>query len=367
MTARRWGRKNDDMKPHGSKPDPISPLDEGILAQARAYQDRLTKPPGSLGRLEELACRLCGIGRRVPPLVSRTRVCVFAADHGITAHHRVSPYPRTVTRQMVLNFAAGGAAINALAAATQSDLLVWDVGVADAPHSPAWPNRVFARSIAPGTRDITSEAAMSDEQLTRAFEVGREAAELCMNDEVHAVGLGEMGIGNTTIASALTAALIDCPIALTVGRGTGADDTMLGTKVRVIERALALHGDHRDDPIEALRCLGGFEIAAMCGLTLEAARRGIAVVTDGFIATVAVALAVRMEPHARDYVFAAHLSSEPGHRLLLEDLGLVPLLDLHMRLGEGTGAALALGLLRAAAASMAGMATFDGAGVSGPS
>jgi nicotinate-nucleotide--dimethylbenzimidazole phosphoribosyltransferase len=262
---------------------------------------------------------------------------------------------------MVLNFIQGGAAINCLARAANVDLRVVDVGVAgELPET----SGLIARRVAPGTRNFCCEPAMTDEQASAAMAVGIDMAEQAVADGCDLLGFGEMGIGNTTAAAAITAALTGCSVREAVGRGTGADDACLARKISAIERALAFHDGQLANPIDVLTRMSGLEIAAMCGFCLGGAARRVPIMIDGFIATAAAALAARIEPAVKDYLFSAHLSAEPGHRRLLDFLGLVPLLNLDMRLGEGTGAVLAIQLLQAAAAAFTGMATFASAGIS---
>jgi nicotinate-nucleotide--dimethylbenzimidazole phosphoribosyltransferase len=270
---------------------------------------------------------------------------VFAANHGVT-EEGVSPYPAEVTAQMVQNFGAGGAAINALARAAQANVSVLDVGVAQ------------------GTRNLAREPAMSEDEMLAAIETGRAEAVRARSDSVALLGLGEMGIGNTTAASAIASALTGLPPSRVTGPGTGLDDKGRRHKVEVIERALALHRLPSRGPLEVLRSVGGLEIAALAGLCLEAASQRIAIVVDGFIASAAFAIAATLAPGVKDYAFFSHLSGEPGHRALLDFLGVEPLLDLGLRLGEGTGAALAMPILGAAVAAHNEMATFAEAGVS---
>ncbi len=342
---------------------PIRPIDPHWIRLAEARQLELTKPPGSLGRLEEIANRCAAIFENLSFRLSRPRIVLFAGDHGVCAEG-VSPYPQEVTAQMVFNFLNGGAAINCLARAAGIDLEVVDVGVA-APLPPL--PGLTARRIACGTRNFCHEPAMTREQAEGALQVGFEIAGQAVAEGSNLLGFGEMGIGNTTTAAALTAALTGCAPADAVGRGTGADEACIARKIAAIERAFAAHSGRLADPLEMLSRIGGLEIAAMCGYCLGAASRRRPVVTDGFIATAAAALAVRLDPNVKDYLFAAHLSSEPGHRRLLAALDVRPLLDLEMRLGEGTGAALAMQIMEAAAAAFTGMATFASAGVSGRS
>jgi nicotinate-nucleotide--dimethylbenzimidazole phosphoribosyltransferase len=312
----------------------VEPADARVRALAAARQARLTKPRGSLGRLEEIAERAAAARCTLEPRADDRAVFVFAADHGITAEG-VSAYPAHVTAQMVANFAAGGGAINAIARAVGADLWVVDVGVAaDLAPSP----RVLARKVAKGSRNFLGERAMRDDETLAALAVGIETLAEAAARGVEIVALGEMGIGNTTTAAAVTAALTGRPAREVVGRGTGADDEMLAHKISVVERALALHAPDPRSPLEVLGCVGGLEIAAICGACLGAAANRVLVVVDGLIA--------------------------PGHAALLDCLGLRPLLDLEIRLGEASGAALALPVVAAALATFREMATFESAGVS---
>jgi nicotinate-nucleotide--dimethylbenzimidazole phosphoribosyltransferase len=334
----------------------VGPRDASSEALARRRLDRLTKPPGSLGRLEEIAVRLAGIQRRERPTLSRKVIYTLAADHGVAAQG-VSAYPREVTGQMVLNFLRGGAAINVLSRLAGAALVVADFGVVSAP--PTHPSLRACR-IGPGTRDMTDEPAMTAAQAREAIEAG-----IGLVGESDVAGTGEMGIGNTTAASALTAVLAGAPVDRVTGRGTGIDDARRALKVRLIERALERHAPRAADPLGVLAAVGGFEIAGLAGVILGAAARRIPVVLDGFIATSAALVAAGLCPEVKGSLFAAHRSAEPGHRIALEHLGLEPLLDLSMRLGEGTGSALGLLLLEAACRICREMATFEDAGVSG--
>ena len=349
----------------------IGPLDEEAMAAAIARLDRLTKPPGSLGRLEALATHLAGITGQELPRVDHPTVVVFAADHGVTAQG-VSAYPRDVTAQMVANFAGGGAAINVLAGLSGAQVLVVDVGVAgpipaaDRPASPRGARIVSAR-VAEGTRDMTRDAAMTVDEARAAIDIGRRVVAELIAEGVDLVAVGEMGIGNTTAASALAAVMAGRPPADVTGRGTGLDDPAVRHKVTVIERALELHHPDPADPVGALAAVGGLEIAALVGTILTAAESHVPVLLDGFITGSAALVADRLAPALPARLIASHRSSEPGHRIVLERLGLVPLFELELRLGEGSGAALAIPLVRAATTILAEMATFDDAGVSGRS
>jgi nicotinate-nucleotide--dimethylbenzimidazole phosphoribosyltransferase len=332
-----------------------------FLAQARTRLDALTKPLGSLGRLEDLAAQWFAIRQgNVTGTVSKS-VYVFAADHGITAEG-VSAYPAQVTRQMVLNFLTGGAAINVLARLNQVEVNVVDVGVdADlAGHA-----GLTQCKVRRGSRNMLREPAMSEEELAAALSVGLTLAEAAYAKGNNLIAVGEMGIGNTTAASVMAAALTGVPAALVTGRGTGLDTDAYAHKCRVVEAVVARHFSQSTGPREILRCAGGLEIAAMAGMILGAARRHIAVVMDGFISTAAAAIACGLAPAARAYLFAGHRSQEPGHRVLLAHLDIEPILDLDMRLGEGTGAVLAMPILEAAMRIYQEMATFASAGISG--
>jgi nicotinate-nucleotide--dimethylbenzimidazole phosphoribosyltransferase len=338
---------------------PIRRVDRKWIAKAEARQLSLTKPPGSLGRLEEIANRVAAIQETLAPAVDAAEIIVFAGDHGVIAEG-VAPYPSAVTAQMVANFVAGGAAVNALAAVAGAGVTVVDIGVAsDAPAAAG----VQGRRVARGTRNMLREPAMTRGEAVAAIVVGIEQG-LAAADRVDMIGLGEMGIGNSTAAAALTSALTGLAPAVVTGRGTGADDVMWRRKIAVIEEALRERRPDPQDGLDILANVGGLEIAGLVGVVLAGAARRRVVVTDGFIATAAAAVAVRLVPAAGDYLFAAHRSIEPGHAALLQLIDQEPLLDLRMRLGEGTGAALAFGVIRAAVAAFTRMATFESAGVS---
>ena len=342
-----------------SRLPPIRGVDREWIAKAEARQVSLTKPPGSLGRLEEIANRVAAIQETLTPTVEAAQIIVFAGDHGVTAEG-VAPYPSAVTAQMVANFLAGGAAVNVLAAVAAAGVTVVDIGVAS-DHPPA--AGVRGRRVARGTRNMVREPAMTPEEALAAIMVGVEQG-LDAASRVQMIGLGEMGIGNSTAAGAITAALTGLPAASVTGRGAGADDAMVRRKIEAIERALREHRPDPDDGLDVLAKVGGLEIAGLVGVVLAGAVTRRVVVTDGFIATAAAAIAVRVCPAAADYLFAAHRSIEPGHAALLDVIGQEPLLDLRMRLGEGTGAALAFGIIRSAVAAFTRMATFAAAGVS---
>ena len=343
----------------------VLPVDHDVAARAQDRLDRKTKPRGSLGRLEELACRLAAVyGTADPPLPAKA-VVVMAADHGV-AEEGVSAYPQEVTAQMVKNFLTGGAAINVLARRQKARVLVIDMGVKSA-FPLSHPDFVADLALGSGTANFLRGPAMTPAEAEQALAAGRRiVAERLAPDGAKVVALGEMGIANTASASALAALLTGRPVESVTGRGTGVDDAGWKRKVDVIRRALELHFPARSDhvdPIAALTAVGGFEIAGLAGAALEAAARRMVVVLDGFISSVAGLIACRIAPEVRGYCVAAHQSVEAGHQAVLQALDLVPLFDLGMRLGEGTGAALALNLLACAADIMRDMATFESAGV----
>jgi nicotinate-nucleotide--dimethylbenzimidazole phosphoribosyltransferase len=345
----------------------IAALDNAsaIAAPERALRDALrhaidtkTKPPGSLGRLEGLALQLGMIQRTLTPTVARPTIIVFAGDHGVVAE-RVSPYPQAVTVQMVANFVAGGAAINAFSRAAGIELEVVNAGVAG---DLAGYDGVIDVPLAHGTRNFARQAAMTREQALIALARGAARVDVHARHGTNVMGFGEMGIGNTSAAACLMARLCGAPIDACVGRGTGLDDAGLAHKRAVLGAALERHP--HGDALDTLATFGGFEIAMMTGAMLAAAAARMAIVVDGFIATSALLVAVHLAPAVLDYCVFAHASDEAGHRRMLDHLGAQPLLALDLRLGEGTGAALAMPLLRAAAAFLAEMASFESAGVS---
>jgi nicotinate-nucleotide--dimethylbenzimidazole phosphoribosyltransferase len=343
----------------------INSPSEQWLARARAHLDVLTKPLGSLGMLEDIAAQWVSIRQDDFAAPLEKAVHVFAADHGITAEG-VSAYPREVTRQMVLNFLAQGAAINVLAKLHHVEMTVVDVGVEG---DFVGVDSLLHRKVRKGTRNMLHEPAMNDAELEEAIKVGVKLASDAKAKGKNLLAAGEMGIGNTTAASAIAAVLTGKPVALVTGKGTGLDVQAQEHKRRVLESVIQKHfagGAHaaKPTPIEVLRCVGGLEIAAMTGLMLGAARNGIAVVADGFISTAAAAIAFAIEPQVRGYLFAGHQSEEPGHRVLLDYIGLKPILSLNMRLGEGTGAVLAMPVIESAVCLYNQMATFASAGVS---
>jgi nicotinate-nucleotide--dimethylbenzimidazole phosphoribosyltransferase len=339
--------------------DAIRPPASDAGAEAQRHLDALTKPPGSLGRLEEIAVRLAAV-RGGPPRVDRPVVFIFAADHGVVAEG-VSAYPQVVTAQMVENFVRGGAAINVLARQAGARVVVADFGVIG-PLPPA--EGLVSCRIATGTANIARGPAMTREQATLAIERGAALAEAAMDAGADLLATGEMGIGNTTAAAAITAALTGASPEMVTGRGTGVDDAGWRRKVEIVGVALAVNRPDAADGLDVLAKVGGFEIAGLVGVILAGAARGVPVALDGFISTAAGLIATALEPRARFALFASHRSAEPGHALALAHLTLAPYLDLSLRLGEGTGAALFIHLARAAALIYSEMATFKSAGIS---
>jgi nicotinate-nucleotide--dimethylbenzimidazole phosphoribosyltransferase len=338
----------------------IKPVDAGLLQQAQNRLDNKTKPLGSLGRLEEFARRIVAITGDQEPDVARKVVFTFAGDHGVT-EEGVSLFPREVTPQMVLNFLAGGAGINVLARHAGAEVRVVDVGV---DYDFSGTAGLVHRKVARGTRNFAKGPAMSHEEMLAALHVGIELADQCKVEGIALVGTGEMGIGNTTPSSAIIAAISGLPVKYLTHRGTGISDAALENKIRVIEQGLALNQPDPGDPLDVLAKVGGLEIAAIAGLVLGCAANGIPVVIDGFISTAGALIASELHPSVADYIFAAHCSVEIGHRFMLERIGVAPILDLNLRLGEGTGAALAITLIEAGVKILKEMATFEQAGVS---
>jgi len=337
----------------------IRPLDRSSESAAQQRLDSLTKPQGSLGRLEELAWRIAVIQGKVPPRLGRKLLFVFAADHGIT-EEGVSAYPRDVTAQMTYNFLNGGAAINVLARHHGVDTEVVDVGV---DYEFAAPRGLRNCKVRRGTANFARGPAMTREEAARSVELGIELAREAVAENIFLLGAGDMGIGNTSSATAILCALTGAAPADAVGRGTGIDDATLARKVAAIERGLLINRPDANDPLDVLTKVGGLEIGAMTGVILGAAAFRLPMVLDGFISGAAALLARQFCIHVRDVLFASHLSAEKGHRSMLDALQLAPLLDLQMRLGEGTGACLLMGLIEAAVRIMGEMATFQSAGV----
>lgn len=337
----------------------IEPLDEAAMRAARERQDQLTKPAGSLGRLEALSVQIAGITGQPRPLLPRKAVIVMAGDHGIVAEG-VSAYPQEVTPQMVLNFLRGGAAINVLSRRAGARVVVVDVGVA-AELPPA--DGLLSFKVARGTRNFAAGPAMTRGEAVKAIEVGLAVVEAEHRKGLDLVATGDMGIGNTTPSSALVAVLSGRPVADVVGRGTGVDDAGLARKMRAIEQGIEVNRPDSSDPLDVLAKVGGLEIAGLVGVVLGGAALRLPVVIDGFIAGSAALVAAGICPEVKPYLVPSHRSVEVGHRAVFEALGIQPLFDLEMRLGEGTGAAVAMHLIDDALAILDEMATFAEAGV----
>ncbi len=338
----------------------IKPIDEKAMAEARSRQDILTKPQGSLGRLEELSVQLAGIQGKPIPHIRHKAIITMAGDHGVVAEG-VSAYPQEVTAQMVYNFLGGGAGINVIARQAGARIIVVDMGVAaDFEANP----QLVSRKVALGTRNMALGPAMTGAQAVRAIEVGIELIAAEVTKGLDIVGTGDMGIGNTTAASAICAVMTGKPVAEVTGRGTGVSHSQLKHKVAVIDRVLAVNRPDPKQPLDVLAKVGGFEIGGLAGVMLGAAAHRLPVVIDGFISGAAALIATALSPGLGAFLIPAHVSAELGHCLLLNHLGLEPLLDLKMRLGEGTGAALGIFLAETAARVLAEMSTFTEAGVS---
>jgi nicotinate-nucleotide--dimethylbenzimidazole phosphoribosyltransferase len=345
----------------------IGPVRALFAEEAQKRLDNLTKPPGSLGRLEEFAKRIVAITENTMPALDRKVIFTFAGDHGV-ADEGVSAYPREVTRQMVFNFLNGGAGINVLARHAGAEVVVVDIGVdydfdrgaAAAGH----PVPLLIRKVVRGTRNMRKGPAMSRQDAERCIETGIELAQEYADKGYAIFGTGEMGIANTTPSSAIAAVLTGRPVAELTGRGTGIHDDALRNKILVIEEAIARNRPDPNDPLDVLSKVGGAEIGGIAGLIIGAAANRIPVVVDGFISTAGALIAHGLEPITKDYMFAAHNSVEIGHKVMLEKIGLMPILDLGMRLGEGTGAALAMQVIEAGLKIYKEMATFGEAGIS---
>ncbi|ALC15402.1 nicotinate-nucleotide-dimethylbenzimidazole phosphoribosyltransferase [Desulfuromonas soudanensis] len=337
----------------------IRPVSSERLAEIQSRIDRQAKPQGSLGRLEEFARRYVAITGRED--VRRKAVFTFAGDHGVV-EEGVSAFPREVTPQMVLNFLDGGAAINALARSVGAEVVVVDMGV-DYDFSPM--EGLLLKKVAKGTANFARGPAMTRRQAIQALETGIEIAFDCKEKGIDLVGTGDMGIGNTTPSTAIAAAFTGLSVARLTHRGTGIGDAALARKIVVIEEGLKLNAPDPADPVDVLAKVGGFEIGGIAGLVLGCAACGIPVVVDGFISTAGALIASELHPGVRDYIFAAHQSVEIGHGAMLERIGQRPILNLDMRLGEGTGGALAMGLIEASLRALREIRTFDDAGVSG--
>ncbi len=338
----------------------IPALNQEAMTKARARQNQLTKPTHSLGQIEDLSIQLAGITGNAQPSTAQKSIIVMAGDHGI-AREGVSAYPAEVTPQMVRNFLRGGAAINVLARQAGARVVVVDIGVAsDFPDLPG----LLRRKVAYGTRNMTQGPAMTRAEAEQALQVGIEVAQAEIDQGLDLVATGDMGIGNTSPSSAIVAAFTGLPVAQVTGRGTGVDDAGLAHKVQMLERALDVNQPNPHDSLDVLSKVGGFEIAGLAGVILGAAARRVPVVIDGFISGAAALVAAELAPAVKPYLIAGHQSVEIGHRIILDRLGLRPLLHLELRLGEGTGAALAFHLVEAAARILNEMATFADAEVS---
>ena len=338
----------------------IGPLDAVAMAAAEARQGMLTKPPGSLGRLESLSVQLAGITGQPIPTITGKAVIVAAGDHGVAAEG-VSAYPAEVTPQMVFNFLAGGAAINVLARQAGADIVVIDAGVAvDLDPQPG----LTIAKVAYGAGNIARGPAMSRQDAIRCLEIGIAAANERADAGANVIAGGDMGIGNTTPSAAITAVVTGADVATVTGRGTGVDDAALAAKIETIQRALDTNQPDGNDGLDVLTKVGGLEIGVLAGVMLGASARNCAVIVDGFISGAAALIAWRLCPAAAARFIGGHRSVEPGHNVALQAMGLIPLLDMQMRLGEGTGAALAMHIIEAAARCLAEMATFAEAGVS---
>ncbi len=340
---------------------PIQPLCEKSMQQASYHLKQLTKPVNSLGQLEQIAVQLAGIHREVFPDISRKAVIIMCGDHGV-AREGVSAYPQQLTALMIQNFCQGKAAINVLSRLAGAEVVVVDVGS----YMTEVPPQVINRKVRYGTENIVEQEAMTEEEAVQAIQAGIDTVAALKAKGIQLLTVGEMGIGNTTIASALTAAFSRQPVSDLVGRGTGIDDQALQRKIQVIEAALQRHQPDPSQPLKVLAQLGGLEVAGMAGCYIGAASYGIPVIVDGVISTVAAYIAVNLDTRVRDYLFASHLSVEPAHSILLKALGLTPMIQARLCLGEASGAALAFPFFDAATAIMREMATFADLGLQGP-
>jgi nicotinate-nucleotide--dimethylbenzimidazole phosphoribosyltransferase len=338
----------------------IKPLDENAMAMAKMRQDNLTKPQGSLGQLETVSIQVSGIKGNPRPRITHKVIFTLAGDHGVT-REGVSAYPSEVTPQMVYNFLHGGAAINVLARQVGARVIVADLGIASVLEQHL---QLKGKKVALGTHNMAEEPAMSREEAIRSIEAGIEMVEEELPKGIDILGTGDMGIGNTTASSAITTALTGADVTTVTGRGTGLDDEGWKRKVKVIEKALKINRPNPKDAIDVLSKVGGFEIGGIAGVILAGARYQIPVVIDGFISGAAALIATSLSPEVRPYLIASHQSVEQGHKIILEHLGLKPLLNLNLRLGEGTGAALGIFLVEASLKILDEMTTFAEAGVS---
>jgi nicotinate-nucleotide--dimethylbenzimidazole phosphoribosyltransferase len=338
----------------------IGDLDKDAMKEAKKRQDSLTKPLESLGILEELSIKVAGITGNPLPEIKEKVIVIMAGDHGVVKEG-VSAYPQEVTPQMVYNFVNGGAGINVLARHIGARVVVVDMGVAADIESP----EVVNKKVGYGTESMAKGPVMSREEAIRSIETGIDVFQNELERGLDIVGVGDMGIGNTTPSSAITAAIIGESVEKVTGRGTGVDNRTFENKIMVIEKAIKLNNPDPKDPIDVLTKVGGFEIGGMTGIYLAGAANRIPVVVDGFISGAAALLAYGLEPKVKDYLIASHCSVEIGHEILLDWIGIIPLLNLNLRLGEGTGAALGINLVEAGCRILSEMATFADAGVSG--
>jgi len=337
----------------------IEPLDEEAMKLARERQEQLTKPAGSLGVLEDISIQIAGITKSPMPAIDRKYIITMAGDHGIL-ESGIAIWPQEVTMQMVYNFLSGGAAINVLARHVGADIVVVDMGVKGEfePHP-----KLIIKKIGHGTNNMERGPAMTREQAIASIEAGIDVFERVYANGCDIVGTGDMGLGNTSPSSAMTAVFTGLPIEKVTGRGTGIDDERLARKIEVLKRAIAINKPDPNDPIDVLQKVGGFEIGGICGVILGACARRVPVVSDGFISGAGALLAYELCPTIGDYLIAAHKSVEPGHTAILEHMGVKPMLDFGMRLGEGTGAALGIGIAEASVKILRDMHTFAEAGV----
>ncbi len=338
----------------------IRPLDIQYIALAQARLDNLTKPRGSLGKLEDFARRIVAITENTKPRLDKKAVFVFSADHGVV-EERISAYPKDVTREMVYNFLRGGAGINVLSRHVGADVFVVDIGV-------DWDfegtEGLIINKVNRGTRNLSEEPAMTGDGAVKCIEIGIELSEDKIKRGYNFIAVGDMGIGNTTSSAAVMCAFTGLHPKEVVGHGTGIDNEVWNRKVNVVEKALGLHSPNSGDAIDVLSKVGGFEIGGIAGAILGAASKRIPVVVDGFVSTAGAAVALRLCPDVKDYIFFSHISAEGGHGLVLEKLGVEPILDLDMRLGEGTGAVIGMFIIEAGVKAYNEMATFEEAGVS---
>ena len=342
----------------------IEKIDYSLAEKTQKRLNNLTKPQGSLGRLEELAKQVVEITRKDKPELKDKVIFTFAADHGVT-EEGISAYPKEVTAQMVYNFIRGGAGINVLARQAGVKVVVADLGVAEQIQKSKIKNQNFIdKKIGLGTKNFAKGPAMTKDEAVRSIESGIEIFLAEYRKGIDIAGIGEMGIGNTASAGAISAVITGNPVKELTGRGTGIDDKTYSRKIEIIEKAIALNKPQAKDALDVLSKVGGFEIGGLVGVALAAASKRVPVVMDGFISTCAALLAYVIEPKVKDYLIASHCSVEKGHKAILEYLGLKPILDLSLRLGEGTGAALAMNIVEAAVKVLNEMATFESAGVS---